>query len=73
MALSVDRWDEDWARLAWVMVRGRAEILEPGAEQTRAIAALRVRYPQYRNMVLDQAPVIALRIERLTSWGALEA
>ena len=26
VAVVVDRYDEDWSRLAWVMLRGRAEI-----------------------------------------------
>ena len=30
VALTVDRWDEDWSRLAWVMLRGQAEVLEAG-------------------------------------------
>src|ERR1043166_961658 len=29
-AFVVDRWDEDWRRLGWVMLRGPAEILENG-------------------------------------------
>lgn len=70
-AVTVDRWDEDWARLAWVMLRGRAEILHDGAEHDRAQALLRARYPQYRAMDLAPLPVIALRIKRATSWGNL--
>lgn len=71
-ALVVDRYDEDWSRLAWVMVRGRAEILEPGHPQhPRALALLRQRYPQYRTMMLERLPVIALVPERVASWGAL--
>jgi PPOX class probable F420-dependent enzyme len=66
-----DRWDEDWARLGWVMLHGPAEILADGAEHDRAQTLLRARYPQYRGMVLDDLPVIALRIERVTSWGNL--
>lgn len=66
-----DRWDEDWTRLGWVMLRGPAEILADGAEHDRAQALLRSRYPQYRRMELDDLPVIALRIERVTSWGDL--
>jgi len=66
-----DRWDEDWTRLGWVMLRGPAEILAGGAEHDRAQALLRSRYPQYREMELDGLPVIALRIERVTSWGDL--
>jgi PPOX class probable F420-dependent enzyme len=70
-AFVADRWDEDWTRLGWVMLRGPAEILANGAEHDRAQALLRSRYPQYRRMELDDLPVIALRIERVTSWGDL--
>jgi len=66
-----DRWDEDWTRLGWVMLRGPAEILADGAEHDRAQSLLRARYPQYRGMALDDLPVIAIRIERVTSWGNL--
>ena len=72
VAATVDRWDEDWTRLAWVMLRGRADILPDGAEHDSAQALLRDRYPQYRTMDLAPLPVIALRIERVTSWGGLE-
>jgi PPOX class probable F420-dependent enzyme len=71
VAVTVDRWDEDWTRLAWVMLRGRAEILHDGAEHDRAQALLRARYPQYRPMNLAPLPVIALRIQRTTAWGKL--
>jgi len=70
-AFVADRYDEDWARLGWVMLRGSAEILVDGAEHDRAQALLRSRYRQYRGMALDDLPVIALRIERVTSWGNL--
>jgi PPOX class probable F420-dependent enzyme len=70
-AFVADRYDEDWARLGWVMLRGPAQILVDGAEHDRAQALLRLRYRQYRGMVLDDLPVIALRIERVTSWGNL--
>lgn len=70
-AFVADRWDEDWTRLGWVMLRGPAEILASGAEHDRAQAQLRARYPQYRDMRLAELPVIAIRIERVTSWGDL--
>ena len=70
-AFVADCWDEDWARLGWVMLRGPAEILPDGAEHDRAQALLRSRYPQYRQMELGDLPVIAVRIERATSWGDL--
>ena len=71
VAVVVDRYDEDWSRLAWVMLRGRAEILDDGDEHDDAQAALRERYPQYRAMRLEPLPVIALRVERVNAWGAL--
>ena len=73
VAFVVDRYDEDWARLGWVMLRGQAEILHGGMEHAEAQALLRARYPQLAAMALAPLPVIALRIGRLTSWGELSA
>ena len=70
-AFVVDRYDEDWRRLGWVMLRGDAEILETGPEHDRAQALLTSRYPQYRAMHLTDLPVIALRIARVANWGDL--
>lgn len=71
VAFVADRYDEDWTRLGWVMLRGRAEILRAGAEHDAAQDLLRDRYPQYRAMNLAALPVIALRIARAAQWGAL--
>jgi PPOX class probable F420-dependent enzyme len=70
-AFVADRWDEDWTRLGWVMLRGPAEILADGAEHDRAQTLLRSRYRQYHGMELAGLPVIAIRISRATSWGNL--
>ncbi len=72
-AIVFDRYDEDWRRLGWVMLRGRAEILTGGAEHAQAQNLLRARYPQLANMRIETLPVIALRIERVTAWGDLAA
>ena len=72
-AIVFDRYDEDWRRLAWVMLHGRAEILTAGGEEhSRAQALLRTRYPQLDAMQIDLLPVIAIRIERAVSWGDLQ-
>ena len=71
VALTVDRWDEDWSKLAWVMLRGRAEVLDAGDEHDRAQVRLRERYPQYRTMDIAGLPVIAIRISRVLGWGNL--
>ena len=71
VAVVVDRYDEDWSQLGWVMLRGRAEILLAGHEHARAQLALRSRYAQLEGMVIDGLPVIAVRIAHTTSWGKL--
>ena len=71
VAVVVDRYDEDWTRLGWVMLRGQAEILADGAEHDDAQALLRARYPQLAAMQIADLPVIAIRITRATSWGNL--
>ncbi|MBI3513778.1 MAG: TIGR03668 family PPOX class F420-dependent oxidoreductase [Proteobacteria bacterium] len=68
----VDRYDETWARLGWVVVGGAAELLFDGVEHDTAQAMLRERYPQYRTMEIADLPVIALRIAHSVSWGDLE-
>jgi coenzyme F420-0:L-glutamate ligase / coenzyme F420-1:gamma-L-glutamate ligase len=74
VALVADRYGEDWSLLAFVMVRGRAELLEPGAEgHPDVVRLLRGKYHQYERMRLEDNPVIAIRPERVASWGALGA
>jgi PPOX class probable F420-dependent enzyme len=70
-AIVIDHYDEDWRRLGWVMLHGRAEILASGSEHDEAQALLRTRYPQYVAMQIAELPVIAIRIERVASWGDL--
>jgi PPOX class probable F420-dependent enzyme len=70
-ALVVDRWDEDWSRLGWVMVQGPAAILHAGPEHDLAQAALRERYPQLAAMRIEPLPVVAVRIDHVSSWGCL--
>lgn len=72
VALIADHYEDDWQRLGWVMLRGRAEILDTGSERDQAQRDLRDLYPQYRDMNLDDLPVIAIRIERVSSWGKLD-
>ncbi|MCH8002231.1 MAG: TIGR03668 family PPOX class F420-dependent oxidoreductase [Proteobacteria bacterium] len=72
VALVADRYDDrEWSRLGWVMVRGRAEVLDGGPEHAAALLGLRARYPQLAAMALEGRPVIAIRVERVASWGDL--
>jgi PPOX class probable F420-dependent enzyme len=71
VALLFDHYEEDWKRLGWVMLHGRAQILTDGAEHDTAQAMLRFRYPQLASMHIASQPVIAVRITRSISWGDL--
>src|SRR5438132_5030641 len=73
VALVFDRYDEDWSRLAWVMVRGEASVIERGPEHEQALVALRARYPQYAAMALEGRPFIRIQPEGVSAWGALSA
>ena len=76
VSVLVDRWDEDWERLAWLRCHGTATVLESGAATTErhaAISALRARYPRYVSHRLEARPMIRIVIDRTTSWGVLES
>lgn len=69
VAVLVDEWDEDWSRLWWVRVDGRARIVEDAAEERSAIDRLAGKYEQYRAHP-PTGPVIAIRAERWSGWSA---
>ncbi len=71
LAIVVDRFDEDWTRLAWVMVTGRGEIVESGEAHGTGVRLLEKKYPQYGAMPLEGRPLIVVTPVRVTSWGAL--
>lgn len=66
--LLVDHYDEDWTRLAHVQLRGRANLIEAGPEHASAVRLLRQKYPQYRDMPIEDAPVIRIEVYRAVSW-----
>ena len=69
VSFTVDRWDEDWSRLAWLQARGTANILKSGAESKKAIEALVSKYAQYKDMSLA-GPIIRLDVDKWVGWSA---
>ena len=65
----VDEYDEDWSRLWWVRLRGRARVLDDGEEAAGALALLAEKYEQYR-AAPPAGPVIVVRIEDQREWRA---
>jgi PPOX class probable F420-dependent enzyme len=69
VSLVIDDYSDDWSRLAWLIVDGKAEIVEPGAAEHRmAVRALREKYPQYRSMAIESRPMIKIVPERIKRW-----
>jgi PPOX class probable F420-dependent enzyme len=60
----IDHWDEDWSRLWWVRLSGRADIVEQDA---RALDLLQAKYPQYREAP-PQGPFVVLTVESRREW-----
>lgn len=73
VAVVVDRYDEDWRRLAYVLLRGKAKLLHRGSMHAKAIRASKAKYSQYRAMDIDKSPVIAITIQHHYIWIANNA
>lgn len=72
VALVIDHYDDDWDKLAYVLIRGTAELLAPSSqEHEQAIVLLLQRYAQYQAMAIDEEPVIALRPASVVGWVAV--
>ena len=69
VSLVIDRYAEEWRRLAYVLVTGTATILSRGTRHQKAVRLLRRKYPQYRAMAIHERPMIAVKPLRITFWG----
>jgi PPOX class probable F420-dependent enzyme len=69
VTILIDHYDEDWTRLWWIRLRGRARVLDDGEERVRALALLREKYPQYRDAPPD-GPVLAVDVIQVRTWAA---
>jgi PPOX class probable F420-dependent enzyme len=64
-ALTVDRYDDVWERLAWVQLLGTIAIEDELDDD--ALEALTARYPQYRERP-PQGPLLRLTVQRTLCW-----
>ena len=71
VALVIDRYDEDWRKLAYVLVIGKARILQSGAKHPNAVKQLRRKYRQYRAMAIHERPMIVITAKKIVSWGTI--
>ena len=70
VALLVDDYDEDWSRLWWVRLRGRARVVEEEPEREDALALLAAKYPQYRDEP-PPGPAIVVELTEWRGWAAV--
>lgn len=67
VSLLVDHYEDDWSRLWWVRMDGRARVLTGGAESDVAIDLLATRYEPYRT-TRPAGPVVAIAVEHWSGW-----
>jgi PPOX class probable F420-dependent enzyme len=69
VTILVDYYDEDWGRLWWIRLRGRARVLDEGEERKHALALLIDKYPQYRAHP-PEGPVLAVDMTEVREWAS---
>src|SRR3989441_5969917 len=69
VTILVDHYDEDWDRLWWIRLRGRARVLDEGEERERARILLQEKYDQYSTEPPD-GPVLAVDVTEIREWRA---
>jgi PPOX class probable F420-dependent enzyme len=67
-ALTVDHYEDDWSKLAWVQVLGRVLLPHP-SEFPEGMSALAAKYEPYRAQP-PPGPLIVLVPERTLHWRA---
>ncbi len=66
VALLIDEYADDWSKLRWTRIDGRADTV-PSESSIRA--ALQAKYPQYQHTELGNE-AIRIAIGRVRSWSA---
>ena len=71
VSLLVDHYEEEWSRLRYVVLQGRADLLSWGGEFTYAVDLLVEKYAQYQALKLDRSSGLVIKItpERVIQWS----
>ena len=69
VSVLVDHYRDDWTRLWWIRIDGRARIVGSGPDFERAITLLTAKYQPYQFQP-PPGPVIDVRIHRIRAWSA---
>ncbi len=74
VALLIDKYSEDWTKLAFVMIQGKASIItsktQGNIQLQEAYKKLETKYRQYQKIGLGEICII-IKPEKVASWGAV--
>lgn len=73
ISIVIDDYYEEWNKLTYVIIHGRAELMESGEEYQRSLRLLCEKYTQYVDMNLStlNLPVIKVIPDRILFWRAI--
>lgn len=69
VSILIDEYNDDWSKLWWVRIDGKARVLTDDAEIHRALDFLSQRYAQYRE-IRPIGPVVAVPVDEYVGWSA---
>jgi PPOX class probable F420-dependent enzyme len=69
VTILIDHYEDDWSKLWWFRIRGKARVLDHGEERERALALLTEKYAQYRSEPPD-GPVLAVDVTEIRGWSS---
>jgi PPOX class probable F420-dependent enzyme len=70
VALLIDEYSEDWTKLAFVMIQGKASIAgktQGNMQLQEAYKKLTSKYPQYQKIGLGKVCIV-IKPEKVTTW-----
>jgi PPOX class probable F420-dependent enzyme len=71
VSILIDVYDEAWANVWWVRLRGRGRVVAFPAESELARRLLREKYPQFANTPSDEGagPIMAVDLDAWAGWA----
>jgi PPOX class probable F420-dependent enzyme len=70
VSIVIDEYQEDWTRLRYVIIQGRADLLTEGPQFAHGVDLLVAKYSQYRTLGLprDRGLMIRVTPSRVSAW-----
>ncbi len=73
VSLLIDEYFEDWNKLYYIIIHGKAELIYQGDSYLSSLELLCGKYNQYRDMGLQELGLHVIKITpyKIVSWGDL--